>query len=167
VDRTHGPVGRPKQTKLSERVCAHLFRSQIWARNASARTARASTPPPPCPPRAQPTEAPSHSPLLPCVSLLRTLLLLSVDDTATPIAGVRLPPPTTKKKPLLPPHPDAALGRRRPPLMATTGRVERATLPGCTQPVRPFANMSMLRVARTYLRPLLAKIYGFGILFLA
>jgi hypothetical protein len=43
VDRTHGPAGRPKQTKLSKGIRAHPFRSQIWARNASARTARASS----------------------------------------------------------------------------------------------------------------------------
>jgi hypothetical protein len=55
------------------------------------------------------------SPILPCGSLLRALLLLSVAGAATPSAGVRLLPPTTEKKPLLPSHPDAALGRRRPP----------------------------------------------------
>jgi hypothetical protein len=55
------------------------------------------------------------SPLLRCVSLLRALLLLFVADAAMPIAGVRLPPSTAKKKPFLPPHPDAALGHRRPP----------------------------------------------------
>jgi hypothetical protein len=111
TDETHGPAGRPKQTELFEGVHAHSFRSQIWARNASARIAR------PCPPRAQLTEAPSHFPLpYPVFPLLRALLLLSVIGAATPTAGVRWPPPTAKKKPLLSPHPDATLGRRRPPV---------------------------------------------------
>jgi hypothetical protein len=42
ADEGVGAAARSKQTVLSERVRAHAFRSQIWAENASARTARAS-----------------------------------------------------------------------------------------------------------------------------
>jgi hypothetical protein len=38
------PAARSKQTTWSELVHAHLFWSQIWALNASARTACASSP---------------------------------------------------------------------------------------------------------------------------
>jgi hypothetical protein len=69
TDRTHGSAGRPKQTKLSEGIRAHPFLSQIWARNALARTAQASSRAPllvrPGPSR-QRLQAISPSPVFPC-----------------------------------------------------------------------------------------------------
>jgi hypothetical protein len=71
---------------------------------------------PPCPPLAQPTEVQAIFPSPPYVALLLALLLLFIVGAATPTAGVHLLPQPPKKKPLLPPHPDAILGHRRPPI---------------------------------------------------
>jgi hypothetical protein len=71
---------------------------------------------PSCPPRDQPTEARSHFPFPPlCFPAVRA---------PPPFRRRRhhahrrcpLATPTAKKKPLLPSHPDATLGRRRPPV---------------------------------------------------
>jgi hypothetical protein len=107
---------QPKQTKLSEGVRTHPFRSQIWVQMRRPGQPTRPIVPPPCPPRAQPTEAPSHYPpssaMFPCCTCSSSFSSLALPRPPPASACCPRPP---EKKPLLPTHPDAALDRRRPP----------------------------------------------------